>query len=242
MGLESIHEVTSGQGETKGAPESSSAAGKYDPDCRANRLDSREWTVEDTYSPDARQGNLSECRDDTSGQIETIGHGESLIPIEQRLERVPRDDNPALQWEGNRGESECVPRDNNAEGRAIAEILAKYGLHGIEYKDALPDFSKCAEASVEIPNMTKDRFSNYLQADTKGAELWNKQCRDGRTDWKPGDLKTWRSDNQYSWHERSDMRTCDLVPSEINQQFRHMGGVAECKQREEASLKGGFDE
>ena len=39
------------------------------------------------------------------------------------------------------------------------------------------------------------------------------------------------------------MKTCDLVPTEVNDYFGHLGGVAECKKRDAAQDIGGeFDE
>ena len=39
------------------------------------------------------------------------------------------------------------------------------------------------------------------------------------------------------------MKTCDLVPTEVNDYFGHLGGVAECKKRDAAQDAGGdFDE
>ena len=56
-------------------------------------------------------------------------------------------------------------------------------------------------------------------------------------------MKKWREENGYSWHERNDMKTCDLVPTKVNDYFGHLGGVAECKKRDAAQNNGGdFDE
>ena len=39
------------------------------------------------------------------------------------------------------------------------------------------------------------------------------------------------------------MKTCDLIPTEVNDYFGHLGGVAECKKRDTGELSGGeFDE
>ena len=75
-------------------------------------------------------------------------------------------------------------------------------------------------------------MNNFRQADIKCADIWNSQKRDGRIDWTPQDIKEWRRENHYSWHERIDMKTMDLVHRDIHEECKHYGGVAECKRRE----------
>lgn len=171
---------------------------------------------------------------------------------ETRLSRTPLD-NLRGHWEDERGESKYVPSDETEEGKAARDKLAEKNMDGIEYKYAEPDFSECAEATVEIPNMTENRLDyydedgnlkrgNFSQADLKCSEQWNDSQRDGRTDWKPEDIREWRRENNCSWHERCDTHTMDLVPQEIHSYFSHSGGCAECKVRDAADLGGGFDE
>ena len=56
------------------------------------------------------------------------------------------------------------------------------------------------------------------------------------------DVSQWRKENGYSWHERNDMKTCDLIPTKINAYFGHLGGVSECRKRDEVNYGGDFDE
>ena len=120
--------------------------------------------------------------------------------------------------------------------------MEKYGLDGIEYEDGIPDFSGVSESTVEIEDMTDNRAKNFRQCDEKCAEQWNKEARDGRTDWAARDVKQWRQENGYSWHERNDMKTCDLIPTKINDYFGHLGGVSECSKRDADNDGGDFDE
>ena len=89
--------------------------------------------------------------------------------------------------------------------------------------------------------MTSSRPDNFRKADEECAKQWNEQSKDGRTDWTARDIKEWRQDNKYSWHERLDMKTMDLVQRDVHEECKHYGGVAECK-RHEALNGGGFDE
>ena len=175
------------------------------------------------------------------------------VPYKERLNHVPAEGERG-KWEGEAGESKYIPSDSTEEGRAALEKLSEKGEEGIEYKDAEPDFSKCAEATVEIDDMTEYRYDyddadgnreegNFSQADCTCAERWNALGKDGKSDWTAADVRDWRREHQCSWHERCDTRTMDLVPSEIHGYFGHSGGCAECRARDAVHADGGgFDE
>lgn len=152
----------------------------------------------------------------------------------ERLDQTPK---KGGEWEGERGESKFIPNDPKTK-----DILDDYGLDGISYRDAIPDFSKVSESTVKIDNMTAVRGENFKQCDEQCAKQWNKEARDGKTDWEGRDVKNWRKDNDYSWHERNDMKMCDLVPTKINSDFGHLGGVSECIKRDISTNGGDFDE
>jgi len=159
-----------------------------------------------------------------------------LSNYEERIKQTPTDkNNERGYWEDERSESKYIPSDEK-----IKEILTKYGLDGIEYRNGTPDFSGCSESTIEIDNMTENRSINFEQADEKCAAQWNKEGRDGKTDWTARDVANWRRENGYSWHECNDRKTCQLVPTEINDYFGHFGGVGECKKAN--SQEEGFDE
>lgn len=160
-----------------------------------------------------------------------------LSTYDERIKQTPQEHSERGEWEGERGESKYIPSDPK-----IKEILANYGKDGIYYKDGIPDFSDVSEATVDIDNMSENRADNFRQADEKCAEKWNKEARDGRTDWTARDVANWRKENGYTWHERNDMKTMDLVPTEINSYFGHLGGVSECKKRDNEQTGGDFDE
>lgn len=169
------------------------------------------------------------------GDIEEYNH--CFSTYEKRLDQTPRKDSDRGEWEGERGESIFIPNDQE-----ITDILDKYGLEGIEYENGIPDFSEVSESTVTIENMTENRADNFRQCDETCAEKWKKEAYDGRTDWTARDVAQWRKENGYTWHERNDMKTCDLVPSKINEYFGHLGGVAECKIRDVSTNGGDFDE
>lgn len=171
------------------------------------------------------------------------------------LDQTPKSDSEKGEWAGEKGESLFVPSEGSPEGKAAKEKLDEYGLSGVEYINAEPDFSKCSEATVEIPNMTENRQpyvdengevqqGNFSQADQALSDQWNAERKDGRSDWTAKDVKTYRHDNKLSWHERCDTKTMDLVPSDIHSYFPHLGGCSECKVRDSKDNigGGGFDE
>ena len=162
-----------------------------------------------------------------------------LTTDKERLDQCPKDlfEDPSL-----RGESLARPDLSTDEGRRAAEKLAEYGQDGIMYRDALPDFECVSECIVQIEGMCSVRAKNFDKADELCAARWNDEMRDGKNDWTSDDVKQWRKDNGYSWHECADMKTMNLVPHDIHGYFIHSGGVAECKRREGISVNGGFDE
>lgn len=139
-------------------------------------------------------------------------------------------------WLGERGNSKWIPAEAKAK-----EALAKSGQDGINFKNGVADFSKVSEQTVEIDHMTELRSSNFKQADTKCAEAWNKEMRDGRNNWTADQVKQYRHENNLSWHERSDMKHCDLVSRDIHGEIRHSGGVYECKIRDGVDVRSKFD-
>ncbi len=156
---------------------------------------------------------------------------------EERMKQTPREDSDRGKWTEGRGESDFIPNDEE-----VKDILGKHDKDCISYRDAIPDFSEVAVSTVEIDDMTENRADNFRQCDEKCAEQWNKEKRDGRTDWSPRDVKEWRQENGYSWHERNDMKTCDLVPTKVNDYFGHLGGVSECRKRDAENGGSDFDE
>ncbi len=172
---------------------------------------------------------------------------------DERLSNTPAENSERGAWEGERGESKFVPSESSERGAAAKERLEQYGMDGIEYRNAEPDFSRCSEATVQIDNMTENRADyyddngdyqkgNFSQADLKCADQWNAEGKDGRNDWTDEDVRDYRRENKLSWHERCDTQTMDLVSQDIHEYFGHSGGVAECKARDNNIYGGGFDE
>lgn len=135
-----------------------------------------------------------------------------------RLMQTPKEGNGG-KWSGDRGESDFVLDEpiKLEDGTIVKKVT---------YKNAVPDFSPFQKAQVKIPNMTNSRSKNFRQADKALAEYWSKIKYEGKT-WTRAEVEGFRSDNNLTWHEMSNMDSMQLVPHEVNQTFTHFGGVAE---------------
>ncbi len=158
---------------------------------------------------------------------------------EARINQTPGLINPKVEFIGIRGESLCTlkpPPDPK-----LQRILDEAGIEGIQYKNGVPDFSPVSKAQFEIDHMlggngkrgTDARRANFAQADQKLADQLNNSSEMAREfGMEPGEIKArdierYREKNKLTWHELNDVKTIQLVPSEINKKFGHVGGVGE---------------
>lgn len=179
--------------------------------------------------------------------------GEDYNSYKDRFEQTPQDNNPLKGiYEGVRGESKFIPSGRTVDGQVVIRILKEYGLDGIQYRNAEPDFEVCSEAVVKIYNMGYKRFDyydneekiegNFSQADKKLALEWNRISKNGRHNWTPQDIKKYRKLNGLTWHEKCDTETMVLVKIEINSFFSHSGGCSACGKRDCVNVGGVFDD
>lgn len=145
----------------------------------------------------------------------------------EEVKGCPIEDNGG-NWEGQRGNSKWIPKDdeipakNNPENLTWGEIKKKHNIDGIDFKDGEPDFSEVSKATVEIDDFTENRNDNFYQADEKLAKEQGKTV---------SEVRAWRKENKYTWHECSDCKTMELVPSEVHGNVSHQGGISEIKNK-----------
>lgn len=138
------------------------------------------------------------------------------------------------KWSGERGNSDwmpdgdIIPKKHNPEGMTWQQIMDKLGFGAIPFEEGEPDFESVSEATVEIDDFTPDRNANFTQADEACAKQWTEKDENGKV-WTPADVKAYRKENSLSWHERSDQKTMDLVPSIVHGNIPHSGGISEAK-------------
>lgn len=205
-----------------------------------------EKTAPDVVEKEAPQHIIKYNREGRICEYDGRTYGGIYNTYEDRLRKTAVDNPIRGFYEGSRGESKFIPTGRSAEGIAVLEILKQYGLDGIVYRNAEPDFEVCSEAIVVIEGMTENRENyfnsegflmpgNFSQADIALAKKWNEQRYLGKTDWTDEDIYVYRKAKNLTWHEKCDTRTMVLVRSEINLFFNHSGGCSECRTRD-ASL------
>ena len=140
-----------------------------------------------------------------------------------RLMQTPKNGSGG-RWSGNRGESDFI-----LDEPVVLSDGTK--INRVTYKNAVPDFSPYQKAQVKISRMTGKRYGaggNFEQADTALADFWTRIQYRGRS-WTAREIEMFRTDNNLTWHEMSNMESMQLIPRDINQRFTHFGGVAEYK-------------
>ena len=170
-----------------------------------------------------------------------------------RANQMPNTDPLRGYYEGTQAELKYIPINRTAIGVTVIEILNQYGMDGIYYRNAEPDFEPCSVAVTQISHMSENRddyldsngerkLGNFTQADISLAKTWSEEGYLGKTDWTDEDIYDYRKNHRLTWHEKCDTKTMVLVRTEINAFFTHTGGCFECKTRDGASDDGGFDE
>jgi len=139
-------------------------------------------------------------------------------------------------WSGEVGNStwkpdrDTIPKQPYGNEKTWGEILDEYNIDGIEFKNGEPDFTPISEGTVTIDDFSIQRDENFYQADENLAKVWNKENRDDKN-WTPSDIKQYRKENKLTWHERSDMKSMDLVSQEVHGNIPHSGGISKAKKK-----------
>lgn len=219
----------------------------------------------EVFDPDKRMGKFQETENkhdeglkDAFDPDKRLEQTEYYSSEKERIDKTPAEDSDFGTWEGERGNSKFIPSDDTEKGRLAKAKLAEKGLDGIIFKNGEPDFSKSAEETIQIDNMTENRLDyrdengikmdgNFTQADKQCAEKWTKEGKmkeDGTSNWEETDVVAWRNKNNCTWHECCDRKTMHLISRDIHDpgKFTHLGGCAECKIRDNKNQGGIFDE
>lgn len=143
----------------------------------------------------------------------------------KRFVQTPLDDDYG-HWSGDRGESDYIyDRPKTIRISEDRYVTVEAGTK-VTYRNCVPDFSQFQVAEVTIPSMTNSRSRNFNQADKALAELWTKTQHNGRS-WTARQVEAYRTSNGLTWHEMNNMKSMQLVPTEVNAGFGHLGGVTE---------------
>lgn len=148
--------------------------------------------------------------------------GDTTHYKQTRMGNVPSENSTKGKWSGARGESDFILNE---------PIVCKDGtiIDKVSYKNAIPDFSPYQYAKVKITQMTDDRYKkggNFDQADEALAKIWTKSKHMDK-EWTAKDVADYRESNHLTWHEMNNMEYMQLVPTEVNSTFTHLGGCSE---------------
>ena len=146
------------------------------------------------------------------------------------------------EWSGERGNStwhpdpdyvppeKCPPPKkpySNPDNLSSKEILEKYNIDGIEFKDGYPIFNDISKGTIEIEDFEtggeEAKKHNFAKAYRALAE--QRGCT-------PQEVKEWMKENNYTWHECEDKKTMQKVPNEIHANVPHDGGRRQYKEGE----------
>jgi hypothetical protein len=149
-------------------------------------------------------------------------HGTPYSVLKERLKHVPAEDSTRGVWSGKRGESDFVLNEpiQLPDGTKITKVT---------YKNGVPDFSPYQQAKVKISGMTDQRYGadgNFTKADEALAKQWTQTKHNGKT-WTARDVANYRESNRLTWHEMNNMEYMQLVPTDVNATFGHLGGCSE---------------
>ncbi|ALZ60970.1 hypothetical protein FORC13_1909 [Bacillus cereus] len=190
------------------------------------------------------------AKDDAYQLAKGTGNREAEVPpafkqeefastYESRFKQTLAETNSNVVFEGVRGESLCTLKP--PPDPTLQKILNEAGINGIEYKNGVPDFSPVAKAQLEIDYMlggkgakgNTARDYNFKQANERLADQLNNSPElANQFGMEAGgitakDIEKYRVKNKLTWHELNDGVTIQLVPTEINAKFGHLGGVGE---------------
>lgn len=206
----------------------------YHPDLQGTKTDGsiiiQKLPGEETRIPHLPKPML-EISSDNKTMVDTNYNPDTQAEVSKRTERTPVEGSGG-HWDGERGNSNWIPDDDeipsnpktNPEGKNWREIKDDYKVEKIPFAENKPDFSEISKGTVEIEDFSDDRDANFYQADEALAE--QKEC-------EPEDVYRWRKEHRYTWHEGSDCKTMQKVPTEVHGNVPHSGGIAEYKSRQQ---------
>ena len=116
-----------------------------------------------------------------------------------------------------------MPKKSNPEGKTWGTILEKYDIDGIEFKGGESVFDDISRGTVKIEGFSPNRDDNFDKADMELTK--QRGC-------SPEEVRRWRRENGYTWHECKDMATMQKVPGEVHNNIAHRGGVSNSKSLE----------
>ena len=236
-----------------------SSAGQPKAELAYDLLDSARFTKEHSTAASLDQMRNAELL--SKGHRHPVSFGSWFT--EDGLKTKPSEvsDSGVFRWYPDPGHVFGGPNVNPTRMTA-AEEMDKYGFEFITFKDGYPVFpasTVVAEIGLPAP-LTTVRPSNFSTAEhTMLAEMLLGRTgffatpqfranvekfmheRGSTSDWfqTKSDIRSFLSSSKLTWHEKEDMMTMQLIPSEVHSMFAHDGGVSNAGYRD--SLAADFE-
>jgi len=125
------------------------------------------------------------------------------------LSRIPK---TCGTWDGVPGNSNWF--SNNPKVTGIT------GGEGIPFKDGLPNFDKWSQGDLKIDNMTRGK---------KDFDLVHQHLKDAGGLKSKAEAKRFLKQNGLTAHHHPDMKTIQLIPSDLHNNVPHEGGASKLR-------------
>ncbi|HEY9088463.1 MAG TPA: HNH endonuclease, partial [Anaerolineaceae bacterium] len=159
-----------------------------------------------------------------SSKIDKVSPEESNEALnctyEERFNHTPKNDG---SWSGERGESKWFPDDPD-----VRETLSNHGADGIEYKNCFPDFQPVTKFTAQLPEelLQKSDPEQFKECNQQLLKAIEKDSTFAK-DFSAIDLqRISKGENpiDYTWHHDVTSGTMRLIPSDVHESCRHLGG------------------
>ena len=173
---------------------------------------------------------------------------ESEFSEEELQENINRTPISNGEWDGKRGHSTWIPED-----AAVRNTIEKYGMHGIEYHNGIPDFDKFSAFDIELnENEFIEKNAHQFMTYNEGLadyfsdlsdQLTGKDCEEPleNSDYRNAIMNIFKCDEAelediqshlnecetpygFTWHHSQIPGKMQLVPTDIHVSARHRGG------------------
>lgn len=236
-----------------------SSAGQPKAELAYDLLDSARFTKEHSTAASLDQMRNAELL--SKGHRHPVSFGSWFTEDGLRIKPSEVSDSGVFRWYPDPGHIFGGPNVNPTRMTA-AEVMDKYGFECITFRDGYPVFptsTVVAEIGLPAP-LTTARPSNFSTAEhtmlaekllgrtgffatsqfRSNVEKFMRE-RGSTSDWfqTKSDIRSFLSSSKLTWHEKEDMMTMQLIPSEVHSMFAHDGGVSNAGYRD--SLAADFE-
>ncbi len=103
------------------------------------------------------------------------------------------------------------------------ELKERYGIDGVDYIHNEPDFTSFVDQQLGV--VTVDEIPSRRDG-VGGTYDIAIRCVAERLGWSKSQVKQYMEEHRLTWHESADRSRIMPVPTEINEAFKHTGGIS----------------